>query len=366
MKRVLIAFVLLFTAVLTASAFKPYVVPDLEPRPDFWKVRTAEIIKLCKSVKKGHSEVIARTPGGFPVYAVFYGDFSEPAPQTNWSAGNSSSTIKAYLGDHKPTLLFLAGVHGSEPENVAAAVNMIQLLETGKDFRGKTDEEFLSLSEKYRIIIIPCANMDGRSLCPDHLRGQPYKVFRAVCQGVWKTGELVGWKGSKMYFPLPLDKVSFPGGYPNADGYNIQHDVAPGDMRTKEAQAICKLVARWRVDYVLNGHSCEYQPFVREPSEIESFKNAEKGIRLSKLINDALYEAGLRTTPRPEKKRPETYNLTNLMGWCSGAVSLTLECSSSYDDINKPTVCYTFDQLMEPAFVALKVMMREGRIPCNR
>ena len=64
--------------------FKPYEIPNLEPRPDFWKVRPNEIIDVCKNVKRGRPEIIATTPGGFPVYAVFYGEFTEAPPQTNW------------------------------------------------------------------------------------------------------------------------------------------------------------------------------------------------------------------------------------------------------------------------------------------
>ena len=254
MKKYLLILLLAFAASCSpckepACRFEPYVIDNLEPRPDFWKVRPAEIISVCETVEVGHSKIIATTPLGYPVYAVFYGDFNEEAPQTNWSAGNSSSTRVAYLGDvssRPQTIMFAAGIHGSEPECVAAAVNMISLLETGKDLKGETDEDFLKLASQYRLIILPCVNMDGRSISPDHFRGQPYEVFRACSQGVWKDSTLVEWKGSKKYFPLPLDKVSFPGGYPNGDGYNIQHDVTPGDMRTEEAKALCRLMARWR------------------------------------------------------------------------------------------------------------------------
>ncbi|MDO5565696.1 MAG: hypothetical protein Q4G59_03490, partial [Planctomycetia bacterium] len=58
------------------------VIPGLEERPDFWRVRTDEIISLCKSVRKGTSQIIAETPAGLPVYAVMYGDFSEKPPQS--------------------------------------------------------------------------------------------------------------------------------------------------------------------------------------------------------------------------------------------------------------------------------------------
>ena len=347
------------------KGFAQYEIPGLEPKPDFWQVRPDEIIDLCKSVKVGHAEVVATTPLGFPVYAYFYGDFNEPAPQTNWSAGNSSTSVGSYLGnvEHKQTIMYLAGVHGAEPENVAAAMNLIKMLETGKDFRGQTDQELLSLCSKYRLIIMPCVNMDGRSVSPDHLRGQPYEVFRAVCQGTWKEdGSLVGWRGSKEWFPLPIDKVNHPGGYPNSEGYNIMHDVAPGDMRTEEAKAVCRLMARWHVDFQLNGHSCESAPSVIAPSQVNTQAHIDKELEILNKANERIMAAGLRkNVPNINRDNlPTTINLTNIANWCSGAAGLTLECSSSYDNIHNPTMLYTFDQMMEPCFITLKTIMESG------
>lgn len=342
--------------------FKPYEIKNLEERPDFWRVRPSEIIEQCRNVTKGRSEIIATTPGRRPVYAVFYGDFSEAAPQTNWSAGSSSTTWKTYVGD-KPdvqTIMFCAGIHGAEAESVSAAVNLIQLLETGKDFRGKTDEELLALVRKYRLIVIPCANMDGRAISPDHLRSVDYETFRAVSQGTWKDGSLIGWRGSKEYFPLPLDRVSYPGGYPNAAGVNFMHDAAPGDVRSEEARGLLKLVARWRVDLLLNGHSCEYAPSMLAPSLVNYPANVERGLELVQKVNDAFLASGLRTAPAKPPKPTSTLNLNNLATMSSGALALTLECSVSCEKPKDPTITYTFDQLVEPNFVMLKVMMKEG------
>ena len=346
------------------SRFAPYVIDDLEPRPEFWKVRTAEIMSICESVEVGRSEKIATTPLGYPVYAVFYGDFSEEAPQSNWSAGNSSNKSSSYLGDvssRPQTIMFAAGIHGSEPESVAAAVNMISLLETGKDLKGETDEDFLQLASQYRLIILPCVNMDGRSISPDHFRGQPYEVFRACSQGVWKDGSLVGWRGSKEHFPLPLDEVAYPGGYPNGDGYNIQHDVTPGDMRTQEAKAICRLMARWRVDCFLNGHSCEYEPFIVQPSYVDDKQNYERASELFELLNAEFRQAGLTSKVRKNTGR-NTLNLTNLVTWCSGGVGLTLECYHGCYTKSGKIHEYTFGQLMAPAFISLKTIMKEGLV----
>lgn len=359
------------TVAIQPMRFKPIALPGLEPRPDFWKVRPREIIDICeRAAKCSRKEIIARTPLGYPVYALFYGDFADDRPpQTNWSAGAASTTWKNYAGNPPPakqTFLLLTGVHGAEPECVAGAMNLIQELETGKDFRGKAHLELTDLIAKYRFIVVPCANMDGRAISPDHLRGVAWRDFRAASQGTWKDGPLVGWRGSKAWFPLPLDKVSYPGGYPNADGYNIMHDAAPGNIRTAEARGILKLAERWRVDAVLNGHSYEYAPSAIVPSAVGLPANVERANAISDRVNAAIHAAGLRAARVPAKRAPSnTINLNTVLGLASGALTLTLECSVSFDcpikpPKVKPTRTYTFDELMEPLFIMLREYLADG------
>ncbi len=355
---------------ISPTRFPPMKVEGLEPRPDFWRVRPAEIIELCESAKKcSRKEVICHTPLGYPVYALFYGDFSEPPPQTNWSAGQGSTTYRNYTGrpaGGKQTFLFLAGVHGAEPETVAGAVNLIQALETGADFRGRRHDELLALIAQYRFIVVPCVNMDGRAISPDHLRGADWKTFRAVSQGTWKDGSLVGWRGSKSWFPLPLDKVSYPGGYPNADGFNIMHDAAPGHIRTAEGRALLQLAERWRVDAVLNGHSYEYAPTILTPGAIDAPDKVVRANAISDRINAAIHAAGLNPNKPKANRTPRgTINLNTVLALASGALTLTLECSVSFDKPIKPpkvqpTRTYTFDELMEPVFVALREYLADG------
>ena len=337
---------------------------ELEPRPEWWRVRPEEIMELCRSVKRGRAEVIAETPAGFPVYAVFYGDFSEPAPRTNWSAAGSSSTYRSYYTREgaPQTFLFLAGIHGAEAESVCAAVNLIQLLETGRDFRGRRDEELLRLIEAYRLIVIPCANMDGRAISPDHLRHADDRTFRGASQGFWKNGKVIEWRESKQYFPLPLDEVAFPGGYPNSEGFNINHDAAPGHIRTAEARAILRLCERWQVDAVLNGHSCEYGPALVRPSVLMYPAHQRRILSLTDRAAQRFYQAGLLPEPPPPAPGPAApLNLDCMMTFASGALAVTLECSvGSTHDRYPFGSTYTFEQLAEPPFILLKLMLADG------
>lgn len=353
------------------TRFKPFEIQGLEQRPDFWKVRVDEIIDICSNAKKcARKEIICRTPLGYPVYALFYGEgFDDAPPQTNWSAGAGSTTYRNYMGNPPPTrqtFLLLTGVHGAEPESLAGTMNIIQTLETGKDFRGRAHPELMDLIAKYRFIVVPCLNMDGRAISPDHLRGVKWSTFRAVSQGVWKDGSLIGWRGSKSWFPLPLDRVSYPGGYPNADGYNIMHDACPGDIRTEEARSLLKLVSRWRVDAVLNGHSYESAPSIIRHSSIDAPQNKIRNGRIAARINAAINAAGLNNRKISlDTEGTPRINLNTMIALASGALTLTLESSVSYDRPDKegrpaPTRKYSFEELMEPLFISVGEYLKDG------
>lgn len=349
------------------TLFDPYVIPGLSERSDFWKVRAEEIIDICeKAQKPSRKEIICRTPLGYPVYALFYGDFTEDAPQSNWSAGSNSKNYRSYYGDRrdgKQTFLFIAGVHGAEAESVAAAVNLIEMLENGCDFRKKSDPELLELISAYRFIIVPCVNMDGRALSPDHLRGAHWSDFRKASQGWWKDGELVGWRGSKSYFPLPLSEVCYPGGYPNSEGYNIMHDACPGNLKTAEAAALMKLAERWRVDAVLNSHSCEMAPSIVGVG-FNTPENEERELDIRFEINRLLHEEGLNAEEIPRGEANSRFDLNTMLSLASGAVVLTLECTVSWDhayaDDEEAPEPRSFEALMQPPFTALRGYLREG------
>ena len=132
--------------------------------------RVPEIIEDVNAVKKGHVEVLTHTPGGFPVYAVTYGK-KLPQRKVNWPSLTGSKHPEYYSNTAQQTLMFIAGIHAEETEGVMTLSNFISLLETGKDRRGKTNDHLVELAQHYRIVLLPCVNMDGRSFAPDCLMG---------------------------------------------------------------------------------------------------------------------------------------------------------------------------------------------------
>ena len=80
----------------------------------------------------------------------------------------------------------------------------------------------------------------------------------------------------------------------------------------------------------------------------------------------AIYREGLNPNKPKENRTPRgTINLNTVLALASGAIALTLECSVSFDrpikpPRVKPTRTYTFDELMEPVFVALREYLADG------
>ena len=86
----------------------------------------------------------------------------------------------------------------------------------------------------------------------------------------------------------------------------------------------------------------------------------ERGLSCVAKVNAAFAEAGLRAPSAAKPKPGRGVNLNTLATLSSGALALTLECSVSYDRPKDPTRAYSFDELMEPNFILLRVMLRDG------
>ena len=147
------------------------------------------------------------------------------------------------------------------------------------------------------------------------------------------------------------------------------HDAAPGDVRTAEARGLLKLIARWRVDAMLNGHSCETAAYLIPPGVINPPAHIERGLALTTRVNTALYEAGLNPNDpakRPAPKPAAGFNLNTLAMLSSGCLALTLEVTVSNEiparegAARQPKILYTFDQLMSPALVTLREYLKDG------
>ncbi|NLS96638.1 MAG: hypothetical protein GXX96_31265 [Planctomycetaceae bacterium] len=110
----------------------------------------------------------------------------------------------------------------------------------------------------------------------------------------------------------------------------------------------------------MNGNSCEYSPSVLAPTAINYPPYIVRGRRCARLVNEAFCAAKLRDKVPAERKTANMFNLNTMATLASGALALTLECCVSADYPPQKPCDYTFEEMMEPNFIMLKVLLADG------
>jgi hypothetical protein len=347
MKKLLIGFVLSgLTLAGLVLAQQPAVYKDIPPEylvqadviPDFW-VSTVEgaYSFLDHQVHKGVVQQYGTTAGSRPMRAVFYGTPRGPKGTTTFSGSLGFGDVRAYLGpdNGKKVYMAMGSVHGGEIEGIVGLVNLLSVLETGKDLRGKPWPEIAAAAAKVdRIILIPITNVDGRARVPYRMLrnwGPNDQVQEYFNTGGVKNGKLLGYPNCKQYIPLDFSTVVFPGGYPNDAGVNIQHDDFFGHPQP-ETRALLDLVARERPDITVNMHTGgDFMLMAREftepsltPAFEELFRRVQTALTLAKLqaTDDVAREAD------PSRAKLGVYNLDTAINLNSGALAVLIESPS--------------------------------------
>lgn len=333
-----------------------------EPAPEWWPVTPAQVAGHFKThTRKGKRSRLCRSAGGRDVWLYTLGK-GKPAGRTaNYSAAMGSSDRRSYLGrqrkGYRQTLMLLCGVHGMESEAVAGAVNLLHILENGKDLRGRRWPELAKLARKFRLLLIPLANPDGRARVKiPSLVGLTRDDLTYYGQGMWKSGKLITWAGSKQHLPLPLDKVRFSGGYPNDDGVNFMHDVSPAGHKAKETTALLKRVEEEIVDCCLNMHGHMRGPAILPHAAHCPPEFSAHTLRLSEGLHRRLKREKLRPMDVFRGHRNGgSFNLLSAMHHTSGCLSLTFETPQGV--VENP---YTYDELLDVQLIAFEETMRFG------
>jgi hypothetical protein len=339
------------TSTFSQLALEPGDPPRQTDIPMFFKSKLADIETEIALMKLGKAQVLATSPGGFPVYGIFYGEKENLRKQANYNSavGARNPAFFAKKDEQtKPVIFFLGPVHGQEPEGIVGLVNLIHIAETGKDYRGKEWPELKAYFSRFRVIIIPCGNPDGRKRCPyDSFVGLPTETMTKYGQGTRADGTLWGWPLAKSLHPMKGD-VGILGSYFNDDGINIMHDEFFSPM-AEETRAIMKIAMEEAPDIAVSLHSCECKPFIIQTSQAPHFMR-QRISDFANQLNDRYYDLKLPNmgenwnlavadddiTPPPQK----SFNLVSALHYASGSMSFvfesphgTIEDGATYSEI---------------------------------
>ena len=303
--------------------------------PSFWLNSFDDVTRFLKNnVRKGKLEVIGTSAGGRPVRAVVYGHPRQGKGTSTFSGSLGFGDVRVYRGpDHEKTVYMgMSAVHGFELEGIVGTVNLISVIETGKDLRGKEWPEITSVvAQLDRLILIPIVNPDGRARVP--LRMEPYRgkdntINEFLNTGGNPDGTIYGWPQIKEFIPADFKRPGFPGGYPNDAGVNIQHDDFFG-KRQPETQALFDLTERERPDLILNMHTgALYMIMLRsfgEPALFPVFDSLFKYVQTGLALNDLQFTKDPKVEGNSSRVSPGIYNLDGALNLHCGALSVVVE-----------------------------------------
>jgi len=315
--------------------------------PSFWLSSCNEVNNfLNKTVHKGQIQVIGTSAGGRPIRAVLYGNPRKGKGTSTFSGSLGFGDVRVYRGpDHDKTVyMSMAAVHGGEFEGIVGMVNLISVLETGKDLRGKEWPGITkALSELDRLILIPIANPDGRERIPLRMelyRDTIYTVPEYLNTGGLPDGTITGWPQIKEFIPMDFSKPGFPGGYPNDAGVNIQHDNFLG-KKQPETQALFDLAEREKPDLIINMHTgAVYMRMDRplgEPALRPSFDTLFKYVHSELAVNGLQETSDPVIAGNPARATTGVYNIDGALNWHCGALSVVVESPSHAFSSNSAT-----------------------------
>jgi hypothetical protein len=306
--------------------------------PSFWLSTVDEVTKfLKKNVHKGEVEVIGTSAGGRPINAVVYGKPRQGKGTTTFSGSLGFGDLRAYRGpDHEKTVYMgMASVHGGEFEGIVGMVNLISVIETGKDLRGKEWPGITEIAAQIdRLILIPIVNPDGRARIPLRMelyRDIDFTIAEYLNTGGKPDGTITGWPQIKEFIPMDFSRPGFPGGYPNDAGVNIQHDNFFG-KRQPETQALFDLAEREKPDLIVNMHTgAVYMRMDRplgEPALHPAFDTLFRYVHSELAVNGLQYSNDPNIEGDPGRASTGVYNLDGALNWHCGALSVVVESPS--------------------------------------
>lgn len=327
--------------------------------PDWWQSSPGFVEQMTRSARIGRANTIAKSAGGRPVFLFEYGD---PEPELRGTANFSSALAAGNTNFYyrkserkRPVIFLLGGVHGHETEGTVGVLSVVNIMETGKDLRGRDQQALRDLFAKCRLLLIPQANPDGRARHPyESLIGVTHEELRRVGQGTKKDGTLWGWPECKANHPMVGD-VGVPGAYFDDDGINIGNDLWTSPMSPVTA-AIQNLVSDEGPDVTLNLHGYEYPHGLLSTSSLPYKAQLEH-----KAFSDGAkefcaargFEIRSADLPDPKSSGFKGINQTSVFFHIGSTISLTFEachgidCKGGRPDISLDETLEVFHSIFE-------------------
>jgi hypothetical protein len=338
---------------------------QLLQRPEFWIGDVRDLPARWEKLTVGEVERIAESPGGRPLHLVTFGEREPVDHKANFNSAVGGRELSAYMDKsarRKPVIYFVGPVHGHEVEGLTGLVNLIEVMETGRDLRGRDQSELRQLGQRCRLLILPAGNPDGIARFePRACRGLPMDEFQFWGMGTGADDAIAVWPKSKRQHPRVGKEIGWMGCYFNDAGINPMHDEFFAPMGP-EAPAIVRVAIDEGPDLAVSLHSHGSKPAILRPAYVPLEIQAEVRTlaeRLNTLLAERELPHGGLFDPAPEKgDPPKPFNLTSALYHASGAASFTFECPHG---IAGEKMCQVgFEEILDIQLGLYEAMMRHA------
>jgi hypothetical protein len=328
----------------------------------WWRTTLDDVSECLSGVKLGNTDVLCRSAGGREIGYVTYGEKPDFAGTANYNSACGALNTRFYAdkSGRPPVVMLVGAVHAQELEGTAALINLISMLETGKDLRGHDGSlaiqnkplRDLVFENKIRLIIIPILNVDGRVRCqPDSMLGMTNDELRYWGQGTWKDGSLCGWPECKSVHPIK-NAAGFLGAYYNDDGINLMHDDFFNPM-AKETSALLRLAANEAPDYIILLHGGSNSTNELLQSSYVPLFIKKKLLKLAERIAEYAKSEDMPShirQPKQEDFPPPSFNLASALHHVCGGVSATYESNQGLAEKN----CFTAEDILKQHYLLFR------------
>lgn len=335
------------------------------PLPEYWVTDLDGLADRWENLDRGKACVVAHSPGGRPLHLIAYGKRETPAIDTNFNSAVAAQQPEAYVDKAKrsrPVLFLVGPVHGQETEGLVALVNLIEVMETGRDLRGHEQKTLRQLGDRCRLLILPSGNPDGLArFIPKASQGTTIAESEFWGMGTWADDTIAMWPHSKRIHPHVGPEIGFLGCYFNDRGVNPMHDEFFAPM-SAEAPAILSIARREGPDLIVSLHSHANPPAILRPAYVPletQEQVASLAERFYALLDAKKLPHANVFLPSPEKGDPPApFNLVSALYHTSGAATFTYESPRGVTD---EKACHVgFEEMLEIHFVLFEAMMRDA------
>lgn len=186
------------------------------------------------------------------------------------------------------TIGVTAGMHGHEPGGVAAALNLIHLLEYGKDLSGRRWDAVL---RRIKFVVVPVLNVDARARCLDDFVGLTFEQLRLDANGYTAGGTLLSRRRR-----MRLKHRAHLGGFYNDAGYDILNATDGRNLAGTDSVELRLAVSFFQaegVDVAVDLHAHGFPPMFYVPLGLVPKAVSQAGFNVAEKVRRAARKVGL-------------------------------------------------------------------------